>query len=128
MRSRSWLLQLSFQLGQRKPCKMRVNYSVILRIQEGLDHSFLGLLKPWLPQNLCFPYISIHHLVQIQSHTLRLLETHFGRLPWMKSTLLLWTTTHGTWFHFRKEESLFDADGYIEQIFFHMVISASTKL
>jgi hypothetical protein len=22
---RSWLLQLSFQLGQRKPCKMRVN-------------------------------------------------------------------------------------------------------
>jgi hypothetical protein len=46
----------------------------------------------------------------------------------MKSTLLLWTTTHGTWFHFRKEESLFDVDGYIKQILLHMVRSESTKL
>jgi hypothetical protein len=46
----------------------------------------------------------------------------------MKSTLLLWTTTHGTWFHFRKEESLLNADGYIEQIFFHMVRSTSTNI
>jgi hypothetical protein len=46
----------------------------------------------------------------------------------MKSTLLLWTTTHGTWFHFRKEERLFDVDGYIEQIFLQMVRSESTNL
>ena len=46
----------------------------------------------------------------------------------MKSTLLSWKTTHGTWFHFRKEERLFDADGYIEQILLNMVRSTSTKL
>jgi hypothetical protein len=46
----------------------------------------------------------------------------------MNNTLLLCTTTHGTWFHFRKEEILFDADGYIEKILLHMVISEITNI
>ena len=46
----------------------------------------------------------------------------------MKSTLLSWKTTHGTWFHFRKEGSLFDADGFIEQRLLQMVRSESKKL
>jgi hypothetical protein len=70
------------------------------------------------------PLLPIHFYISLgsdPSHTLRRLENHSGRLPWMKNTLLLWTTTHGTWFHFRKEEILFDVDVYIEQILLHMV-------
>ena len=40
----------------------------------------------------------------------------------MKSTLLSLKTTPETWFRFRKEESLFNADGSIEQIFLKMLI------
>lgn len=45
-----------------------------------------------------------------------------------KYSALMENNAIGTWFHFGKEESLFDADGYIEQRLLHMVRSASTKL
>jgi hypothetical protein len=87
----------------------------------------------WAPQDLDAkkPLIPIHFYRTLGSYP----HSHYdsarnplGRLPWMKRTLLLWTTTHGTWFHFRKEERLFNANGYIEKIFMHMVRSESKNI